>query len=131
VHLLESTTKYALKALLYLASVDDDGYIRVEELSDAAGVPGPYLSKIMKKLAEEGLVLSKRGSRGGVKLAPRIQAITFYDICVALEDPIVRAGCMLNNGPCNRNAPCAFHSGWAKVKQEVARHFSQLKLPSR
>ena len=126
--MLESTTKYALKALLFLASKPDDRYVRVEEISAEAGAPGPYLSKIMKTLAIKGLVLAKRGSMGGVKLAPRIQEITFYDVCVALDDPIVGVGCMLGNGLCNKNNPCQFHHQWTKMKQEVAQHFSQFKI---
>ena len=127
--MLESTTKYALRALLYLATKDGDHYVRVEELSEGADVPGPYLSKIMKILSLKGLVLTKRGSKGGVKLAPRIKEITFYDVCVALEDPIVSASCMLNNGPCNKSSPCKFHNQWSEVKQKIARHFTQFKLP--
>lgn len=126
--MLEKTTQYAIKALLLLAKQDTEVFVQVSKLSVDANVPGPYLSKIMKTLAIKGIVLTRKGINGGVKITPRIRELSFYDICAALDDPVVHSQCLLNNLACSRTSPCSFHTAWAELREQVAKHLSQLKL---
>ena len=67
------TTEYALRAMAIVALQPQDQPIPVKALSEAAGIPRHYLSKIMKKLVEAGLIKSQKGHGGGFSLAkPKI-----------------------------------------------------------
>lgn len=119
--MLELSTKYALKALLHLANETDGQYILVKELSEKANVPGPYLSKIIKQLALKEIVETRRGMSGGVRLPKKKKQISFYDVCVALDDPVVSQGCFLTKHACNSANPCVMHSHWSRIKRELAK----------
>ena len=59
------TTEYALRAMAIVALQPRDQPIPAKVLSKAAGIPQHYLSKIMKKLVEAGLIKSQKGHGGG------------------------------------------------------------------
>ena len=127
--MLEKTTKYAIKALLHLVRLSPDAFIQVSKLSKEVQVPGPYLSKIIKTLAAKGIVATRKGINGGVRVTPRLRELSFYDIAVALDDPIVHAKCLLNNQACSRsNNSCPFHEGWSVLREQVSKHLAKLKL---
>lgn len=126
--MLSLSTKYALKALLYLAQQQRDDYMQVKALSDEAKVPGPYLSKIIKQLSAKQLVETRRGIAGGVRFPSNGRTVTFYDVCVALGDPIVSQGCFLTKHPCDSKHPCVMHPHWSRIKREVAKFLQESKI---
>lgn len=81
---LSQTTGYAIEALTCLARRGDDSML-IREIADATTIPLPYLSKVMHKLGEAGLIESKRGHKGGVKLAIPPAAISLLRISSAVE----------------------------------------------
>ncbi|MBN8549340.1 MAG: Rrf2 family transcriptional regulator [Deltaproteobacteria bacterium] len=126
--MLALSTKYALKALLFLARNQSEEFMLVRALSEEAEVPGPYLSKIIKQLAAKQLVETRRGILGGVRFPKNRPSITFYDVCVALDDPIVSQGCFLTKHPCTTRSPCVMHSHWTRIKSEVAKFLQESKI---
>ena len=64
---LSKSTGYAILTLSCLAA---SGGRRVfaKEIARCTGVPGAYLSKILRLLSQAGLIEAKRGYRGGVSL---------------------------------------------------------------
>jgi Rrf2 family transcriptional regulator, iron-sulfur cluster assembly transcription factor len=128
--MLEKTTKYAIKALMYLAQLAPDTFVQVSKLSRDIQVPGPYLSKIVKTLAAKGIVTTRKGINGGVRINARIRDLTFFDICSALDDPIVHPRCLLQNAPCGKGVPCSHHKEWSFLREQIAQHLTQLRLVS-
>jgi len=126
--MLESTTKYAIKALCYLAKANSDRFIQVNKLSKEIQVPSAYLSKIMKTLSIKGVVTTRKGINGGVKITQRIKDLSFYDVCIALNDPIVHPTCLFHSTPCNKTRPCQLHDNWIAMRDGIAAHLSLLKL---
>ena len=55
------------------------------EIAEAAGVPAPFLSKVLGRLADRGLLRSRRGRRGGFVLGRPASEITLADIALALD----------------------------------------------
>ena len=122
--MLELSTKHALKVLLHLAAAPQENFTQVQVISSATDVPGPYLSKIIKQLAARGVVETRRGSLGGVRL-PKDFNVSFYDVCVALDDPIVMQSCFLTKSQCGSKNPCAQHQEWQKMRSKI---FDFLKM---
>lgn len=114
------TTKYGLRALEYLAKQKDQSFIQVRDLSRTIEVPAAYLSKIVKILAQNNIVETRRGLTGGVRV-PQPEKLSFYDICVALRDPIVEPTCILTREPCNARKYCLRHNSWRDAQTAVAK----------
>jgi Rrf2 family protein len=84
----------ALAALPLLDPKGPSGRGRgVIAIAQAAGVPAPFLSKVLGRLVDRGLLRSKRGRGGGFVLGRPASEITLADIALALDrrDGLARA----------------------------------------
>lgn len=76
-------------ALLALPLLDPQGPrgtgCGVTALAEAAGVPAPFLSKVLGRLADRGLLRSRRGRGGGFVLGRPASDITLADVALALD----------------------------------------------
>lgn len=115
--MLSLPTKHALKAITSLAERGRSDFISVSDLAELADLPPSYLSKLVKQLAEAGVVLTRKGPSGGVGLPAR--KISLYEVCQALEDPIISETCFLSRKSCSATFPCPLHAEWAKERKRV------------
>jgi Rrf2 family protein len=81
---LSLTTGYAIEALACLARHGASS-MRVGEIAELTEMPAPYLSKIFQRLGEAGIVESKRGYKGGVRLSRPPAEISLLEIGAAVE----------------------------------------------
>ncbi len=79
------TTGYAIEALACLARHGNDTML-VREIAEATDMPAPYLSKIFQRLGDAGIIESKRGYKGGVRLSRSPGRITLLEIDAAVEN---------------------------------------------
>ncbi|OBZ16381.1 MULTISPECIES: Rrf2 family transcriptional regulator [Bacillales] len=79
------STDYALHALLHLGQSDRRNNIGIKELAVTLGVSESYLSKIMSKLRQDGIVRAVPGVNGGYELARPAEQITFLDVVQVIE----------------------------------------------
>ena len=78
------TTGYAIEALACLARNGSESML-VREIAELTEMPFPYLSKIFQRLGEAGIVESKRGYKGGVKLTRPPARISLLQIEAAVD----------------------------------------------
>lgn len=81
---LSLTTGYAIEALACLARHGSASML-VREIAECTEMAYPYLSKIFQRLGEAGIVETKRGYKGGVKLTRPPSQITLLQIDAAVE----------------------------------------------
>ncbi|MET3546852.1 Rrf2 family protein [Paenibacillus favisporus] len=79
------STAYGLHALMLLAKSERGRNVGIKELSSSLGASESYLSKIMSKLRQDGLVRAVTGVNGGYELARAASEITFLDVVQVLE----------------------------------------------
>ncbi|EGL19253.1 MULTISPECIES: Rrf2 family transcriptional regulator [Paenibacillus] len=79
------STGYALHALIHLAHTERGRNVGIKELSAWLGVSESYLSKIMSKLRQDGIVRAVPGASGGYELARETDQITFLDVIQVIE----------------------------------------------
>jgi Rrf2 family protein len=60
-------------------------FVPTKELSTALNIPNPSAVKILGNLASAGIIETREGSRGGVRLAKPAQQITLLDVFTAIE----------------------------------------------
>ncbi len=60
-------------------------FVPTKELSASLNIPNPSAVKILGSLASAGIIETREGSRGGVRLAKPPQNITLLDVFTAME----------------------------------------------
>ncbi|PZD97709.1 transcriptional regulator [Paenibacillus sambharensis] len=79
------STDYALHALVHLGLSERSSNVGIKELSGTLGVSESYLSKIMSKLRQDGIVRAVPGVNGGYELARPAEQISFFDVVQVME----------------------------------------------
>jgi Rrf2 family protein len=92
--------------------------VLVREISEATNIPQAFLAKIINTLGRKRFVTTQRGIRGGISLAPKPESVSLYDLCLALDDPLLRSRCILGMPECPNENGCPVHHFWAKQLEE-------------
>lgn len=79
------STDYALHALVHLGLTARCHNVGIKELSGSLGVSESYLSKIMSKLRQDGIVRAVPGVNGGYELARPAEQVSFLDVIQVIE----------------------------------------------
>jgi len=111
-------TDYGIVLLTHLAANPEHQY-NAPELAAEARLPLPMVSKILKLLARESLLVSHRGVKGGYSLARQPEAISMAEIIAALEGPIALTECISVEGDCSHEPLCPVRSNWRRINQAV------------
>ncbi|MEG0322006.1 MAG: Rrf2 family transcriptional regulator [Oscillospiraceae bacterium] len=90
---LTMTTDYAIRSILYLASV-----------RRTAHISRTYIISTMAALREAGIVASKAGVNGGYWLIKRPEDVSLLDIIVCIEGTIKLNRCQESDRFCSRDA---------------------------
>jgi Rrf2 family protein len=116
--MLSQGVGYAIQAMGQIAASGGNPVL-VKEIAEAATIPAPYLAKIVHALARRGLVHTQRGVGGGVTLARPATGISLFDVCSAMDDPVVRPTCMLGNAVCSDTRACPAHKFWIVQRAKI------------
>jgi FeS assembly SUF system regulator len=120
-------TDYGIVLLTHLAA-DPERQYNAPELAAEARLPLPMVSKILKLLAREGLLVSHRGVKGGYGLARQPEAISMAEIIASLEGPIALTECISVEGDCSHEALCPVRSNWRRINQAVRTALAGISL---
>lgn len=126
--LLSNACEYGLRATLYLASLNQEGYVSIRKISDELDISFPFLTKIFQMLTQAGLLTSYRGPNGGVALARPADKITLKDIILAIDGPALFKECVLGLPGCGEQKPCPLHAKWAIERDRIEKMFASTKL---
>ena len=115
---LNQATDYAFRVLLCLSQLPAETIVRGSEIAASQKIPSRFLLKIMRSLAQAGLVKSFRGVEGGYALAKLPEKISLYDVIEAMEGPVVIHRCLNGIDNCTRRlgAECAVHRALGTVQ---------------
>lgn len=107
-------------AVVVLGRMGREGVLNVAQLAQDSGVPQPTVAKLLKQLAQAGVVASQRGAAGGYVLARPASAITVAEIIAALEGPISLTACVDGvEGQCDVERLCPMRGNWDKVNRAI------------
>jgi Rrf2 family protein len=91
---LSQKTRYALKALLELATLPADTTLSSAAISARRTIPVKSLEAILVELKRDGLVHGRRGRNGGYQLARRADEISFGSVVRLMEGPLALLPCV-------------------------------------
>ncbi len=125
---LSKATDYGIVLMAQLAGDPTDAPHNARELAEAAELPVPMVSKILKALAREGLLESLRGSKGGYRLARAPEDLPVSEMIRVLEGPVALTDCAIGPELCEHERVCAVREPWQRISRVVERALTDVTL---
>ena len=82
---LTTRSEYALLAMVHLARSEPGVYLSAGDISGARRIPHKYLEQILLALKQSRLLRSRKGQRGGYRLARPAKSISLAEIVRLLD----------------------------------------------
>ncbi len=98
--MLTNKARYALHAMLFLAKCEESA--TASEIAEAEGIPRKFLEQVLSALKTGGLVVGRRGPRGGYTLSRPAASISFAAVLRCIDGPLALAPCASQHA----YAPC-------------------------
>ncbi len=123
--MISKKTKYALRALSYLANQTDNRPVLIADLARSEKIPKKFLEFILLSLRKGGILASRIGKGGGYRLANKPSEITIASVVRILEGGFSLVHCLNENGvmECeegNDPASCGIHMVMKDVKIAIS-----------
>lgn len=124
---LSKLTDYGTVIMTYMAR-EPCMLHTAREITDQTHVALPTVSKVLKRLAHAGLLVSYRGVNGGYSLARAPREITVAEIIMALEGPIGLTECSSSPGLCHQEPLCPIRPNWQRINRAVLATLERITL---
>lgn len=106
-----------------------DRVFSASELANVLGLGQPVVSKVLKLLCQDELVVSTRGPRGGYALARAAEEISVAQIIDALdEQPFGLTECVTHPGSCSVEQDCQMRTNWQRINDIVRRTLEDVSV---
>jgi Rrf2 family protein len=133
--MLSNKTKYALKALLYLADQKEDHVSKTSEIAEAANIPKKFLEQILLDLKRGHLVGSKQGKYGGYYLLKSGNTISLADVHRLFDGAIALLPCASLNfyepcSDCATESECSLRHGLLLIRDETLKAMTGITIAS-
>ncbi len=121
-------TDYAVVLASHLAA--SRGPHAARDVALQTQIPEPTASKVLKKLARAGVVVSQRGAKGGYALARPAQQIGIHEVIEAIEGPIAVTECSdeSTDSSCEYETSCGVRANWQRINHAVHDALSEITL---
>jgi Rrf2 family protein len=97
---------YGLRAMYRLGQSPMNVSALIGDIAKEMNIPAQFLHKVMPRLVKAGLVRSRRGARGGYRLAKQPGEITLLQIVQAIDGPIYINRCLFDHDDCTMDEYC-------------------------
>ena len=116
---LTTKTRYGTRLLLDLALHQDQGAVRVSDISMRQEISVKYLEQLIRPLKQANLVSSTRGPKGGHVLAQKPEKITLGQITRLFEGQSELVECLSDPKKCSKTNDCAVRVAWHSATQAL------------
>ena len=128
--MLSNTSKYALRAAIYIAFNASDGKkIGIKVISKELDIPSPFLAKILQVLAKHKILSSTKGPNGGFGIGKDPFEVSLYDIVNIIDGDDLFKRCLISMRMCNEDGiQCPMHSKYEKIRNQQIEIFKQQSI---
>jgi len=125
--LLTKNTDYAIRAIMYLAE-NRECYISSREIAEAEHISIPFVRRILQELTKGGLVETKEGVSGGLKLKKAPKDIAITDVIKIIQGDIQLTECMFQKRLCENRNICVLRNRIKNIEAKVIAEFSDITI---
>jgi Rrf2 family transcriptional regulator, nitric oxide-sensitive transcriptional repressor len=118
-------SEYAIKILVDLASAPRGEIVHSKAIAERKKIPEKFLQKTIQVLVRTGMVESRRGNLGGVRLAVDPGRLTIADVVEAIEGPVTINPCMDDRFECENKPVCQVHQILKRGQKALLAELSQ------
>lgn len=111
---LTRAADYGVRVMIHMAGLPPGARASHSELAEAAECPQPFLAKVLQRLTRAGMIVSHRGSVGGVELREAHRCASLLEVVEAIEGPLRLNLCLETAQSCTRRLWCPAHAVWAE-----------------
>ena len=131
--MISKKTKYALKALIYLARCYDKGPILISDLARDERIPKKFLELILLSLKNNGILQSKKGKGGGYYLGKPPREISMGKVIRLLDGPLAPVPCVSETAyakcaECHDEKTCGIRLVMKEVRDAMAKILDSTSL---
>lgn len=123
---LSTRVQYGLEVMEALATKPD--FVSLTDLAQEIKRSANYLQQIIKPLKQAGLIESKEGVNGGIKLAKKPEEVSLYEVLIALDGEVQPISCLSEDHVCPTKQTCGHRKYWSKVTDMLEEQFKQTTL---
>ena len=116
---LSTRIRYAMRLLVDLALHYSEQPVPLKDIARRQEISLYYLQHLITPLITGGIVLTARGTGGGVSLSCLPEKIRLSEVVRLLEGPIAPVGCVTNPGICARSSSCVTRDVWCDMKRAI------------
>ena len=102
--------------------------LNAKDVAIATHIMLPTVTKLLKQLAQAGLLASQRGIKGGYYLTNEAEKISLADIINALDGNVALTECSHSKGVCIVERNCAIRRSWRNVSSVISDVLSKVTL---
>lgn len=124
---LSKLTDYGTVVMTYMAHAPERVHT-AREITTSVDIALPTVSKILKLLTKEGLLISYRGAKGGYRLARAPRCISVAEIIGALEGRVGLTECSTSPGLCSHEPVCAVRTNWQRINTTIMQALESVSL---
>ena len=121
-------TDYAVRVLVSLAMHKDEGQRSMQETADEMLIPLAFVKRIVADLSRTGLLTTRRGAKGGLRLGKDPDEITLLDVVEACEEPVEISPCIDDPDFCPLSSDCPVRKRWAKLRAVMRKELSSVTI---
>lgn len=129
--MLSNTSKYAIRAVIYLALyADEEKKIGIKQISKDLNIPTPFLGKILQTLAKHKLLSSTKGPHGGFGLGKPANDIYLVDIVDIIDGQDIFKKCLIRLEDCTekKSEQCSLHDKYLEIRKSLLNLFQHEKI---
>lgn len=126
--LIPMRVDYAVRMLVFLALQPEERFTPTTTIAKEQHIPEPYLLRISADLARSGLVESRRGPKGGVRLAKPSTEITVGSVVDCVDHSFSAIDCLSEPDACLISGACSQRELWGDVEQMLLDYLFQIKI---
>jgi len=127
---LTTKTRYAVRALVYLAGQRGRKAITLKEVARKQEIKAKYLEQIFIKLHRAGLIHSVKGPGGGYYITRNPKSIKLREIMTVVSESCAPVFCVDDNKvkSCPRIKHCLARPYWQKLKKTIDKFFNTYSI---
>lgn len=125
---ISKSSDYALVLLAGVAKEPPEKWVSIRLFAENVGLSPSFLSNIVHKLVQKGILESQRGVHGGVRLAKPKEEISIGAVLQAMDDPLVIVECMETGSECPIAKCCDIKEFWSVTHSLILASLKSITL---
>ena len=121
-------TDYAARLVLHLAALDEGTQVSIAEISKLRLLPVAFVRRLVGSLVKAGILLTARGSGGGIRLGRPASEISLLDVVNAVEGGIVLNQCLDSRHLCPLSEGCPVQTAWLGATHALEAHLASTRF---